>query len=77
MLGAVLPLLIAPGLLFHYDTIPKTIALWIAAAWALLRLRQIPNELAALKSRTAGLFIIRLAVLSLIWFSIATAVSIK
>ncbi|HVW84151.1 MAG TPA: O-antigen ligase family protein, partial [Bryobacteraceae bacterium] len=47
------------------------------AAWALLRLRQIPNELAALKSRTAGLFIIRLAVLSLIWFSIATAVSIK
>ncbi|HZL57145.1 MAG TPA: O-antigen ligase family protein [Bryobacteraceae bacterium] len=75
LVGAVLPLAIAPGLLFHFDVSPKTIVLGLAAAAALLRTRAIPGEMAALWSRRGGRALVCLATLQALWTGIATAAS--
>jgi O-antigen ligase len=75
LLGAVLPLLITPGLLFHYDTASKVVILELAAAAALFMgvFRRV--EFGALWSRRSGRLLIWIAALQVIWFSIATALS--
>ncbi len=73
--GALAPLLITPGLLFHYDTAPKVIVIVIAAAWALLRFRELPAEVNAIWRRPTGRWLAIVAALQLIWFGIATATS--
>jgi O-antigen ligase len=77
LLGAVLPLAIAPKLLFHYDVSPKTVVLGMVAAAALMRFRAIPEELAALWSRRGGRALVYLAVLQAFWISIASAMSTR
>jgi len=77
MLGALLPVAIAPGLLFHYDVSPKTIVLAFSASIALSRWRAIPEELAALWSRRGGRILATLAGLQIVWISIATATSTR
>jgi O-antigen ligase len=75
--GAVVPLLITPGLLFHYDTAPKIILMAVAAAWALVRFRSLRSEANALWSRREGRWFIALAAAQLTWFGIATATSTR
>jgi O-antigen ligase len=72
---AAVPLLITPGLLFHYDTAPKVIILAIAAALALLRLKKGPSEAISLWSRPAGRWLVVISACQLIWFGITTATS--
>jgi O-antigen ligase len=73
--GAVVPLLITPGLLFHYDTAPKVILLALIAALALSRFRQFPSDIRALWSRTPGRWLIVMTAAQLVWLAIATAAS--
>ncbi len=74
---AVVPLLITPGLLFHYDTAPKVIVLAIAASLALLRLKKTPDEAVSLWSRPAGRWLIVISASQLIWFGVATVTSTR
>ena len=69
-LGAVLPLLITPGLFFHYESTPKLVALAIAVALALPR-----TSFAALSSSNYGRLLIGLSAGSVTWFALATATS--
>lgn len=73
--GAVIPLAITPGLLFHYDIAPKIILLAFAAAVALLRFSKLPAEATALWSRRQGRWLVAVAAAQLAWFGIATATS--
>ncbi|MDE3195415.1 MAG: O-antigen ligase family protein [Acidobacteriota bacterium] len=68
--GAVLPLLITPGLFFHYETTPKLVALALAVALALPRTNFGP----LLSSRNGRLFV-GLSVANIGWFALATACS--
>jgi O-antigen ligase len=77
LLGAVLPLAITPGLLFHYDVSPKTITLCLAAAIALLRVRAVPEELGALWSRRGGRALVLITALQILWISIVSALSTR
>jgi len=76
-LGAALPLLIAPGLSFHYDTVPKFVVLMLVTACAALRLRALPAELAALCSRASGRLLLILTGVLVIWCAIVTAASTR
>jgi len=73
--GAVIPLLITRGILFHYDTAPKIILLAVAAAWSLLRPGKLARDAKALWSRREGRWFIVVAAAQLTWFGIATATS--
>src|ERR1700761_5443199 len=73
--GVLVPLLITPGLLFHFDTTPKVIVLALAASVALMRFRQGPGEFAALWSRRWGRWLVIAASAQLVWMGITTATS--
>ncbi len=75
LIGAVLPMAIAPHLLFHYDATPKTLLLCIALLVALSRMREIPSEMAALWSRAGGRMFTILALASITWAGVSTAFS--
>jgi O-antigen ligase len=78
VLGAVLPILIAPGLFFHYDATPKLILLILVTAASLLRPpRQIGADVASLWSRRSGRTLILLCAGEVFWFSLATAASAR
>lgn len=64
-IGAVLPLLITPGLFFHYESTPKLVALAIAVAIALPKtnFRILPPRF------------LWLSIASVAWFALATATS--
>jgi O-antigen ligase len=72
ILGAALPLVIAPNLLFHYDVSPKTILLMAATCLALTRARALPEELSALWNRRNGRAFILLAGAQALWMAVAT-----
>ncbi len=76
-LGAALPLLIAPGLSFHYDTVPKLVWLLLVTACVALRVQGLPAEWAALWSRTSGRVLVMLCGTLVIWSAIVTAVSTR
>jgi O-antigen ligase len=73
----VVPLIITPGLLFHFDTEPKVIVTAIAAVVCLFRFRELPKEAAALWSRRPGRFFVVIAALQLVWTGIATLTSTR
>jgi O-antigen ligase len=75
LLGALLPLLMTPALLFHYDTTPKTLLLCGVFLVAVSRVRNIPAELASLRSRSSGRLLIVLASASVAWFAVSAAFS--
>ena len=66
-IGAVLPLLITPGLFFHYESTPKLVALAIAVALALPRTNfaVVPSRFIWLSAASTG------------WFALATATSTR
>ena len=75
MLVAVLPLLILPGILFHYDITPKVALLALTSAIALAGPRAIPNAITALWGRKSGRWLFGLALGQMLWLGFSTALS--
>jgi O-antigen ligase len=75
-MAGLLPLLIAPGILFHYDITPRIAVLMLIAVIALLR-PAAAEELAALTNRRTGRWLCALAFLQTLWLVISTSVSTR
>lgn len=70
-----LPLLILPGVLFHYDITPKIVVLCLGVAACLLLPKQTADDIAALWTRRTGRWLCYLAAAQTLWYSVATAAS--
>ena len=70
-----LPLLIVPGVLFHYDTTPKIALLALATAIALIGYRSTTEGVSALWNRRSGRWLCMLGLAQVMWFGVATAAS--
>jgi O-antigen ligase len=75
VLVVALPLLILPGLLFHYDTTPKIALLALATAISLIGYRSTADGVSALWNRTSGRWLCILGAGQILWFGVATATS--
>jgi O-antigen ligase len=75
LLVFLLPLLIAPGILFHYDITPKIVILCLTVAVCLALPRQIAEGLAALWNRKGGRWLCVLAGVQAFWYAAVTGMS--
>jgi O-antigen ligase len=75
LLVLLLPLLITPGLLFHYDITPKIVVLSLMVAACLTLPGQIAEGLAARWNRMAGRWLCGLAAAQSLWYAVATSLS--
>ena len=75
VLVVALPLLILPGLQFHYDTTPKIALLALATAIALIGYRSTAEGISALWNRKSGRWLCMLGLAQIVWFGIASAAS--
>ena len=75
LLVALIPLLITPGLLFHYDSLPKVALLVLIVALALLRPNCVARDVAVLWSTKAGKCLCVLSLGQVLWSSVATLAS--
>jgi O-antigen ligase len=73
MLVLLLPLLITPGILFHYDITPKIIILSLLVAGCFALPGQISRGIAALWTRKSGRWLCALAAAQFLWYALATA----
>jgi O-antigen ligase len=71
----VLPLLITPGILFHYDITPKIVILSLTVAGCLMLPGQISSGTAALWSRKSGRCLCAIAAAQALWYAVATGLS--
>jgi O-antigen ligase len=76
-LVVLVPLLITPGLLFHYDVTPKVIVLCLGIAGCAAFPRQLSEGLAALWNRRSGRWLCGLAAAQLLCYAIASAFSTR
>ncbi len=74
-LVALLPLLITPGILFHYDITPKIIILVLITAACLALPGEAAAGLAELWRRKTGRWLCGLATAQVVWFGVAAALS--
>src|SRR5579862_853459 len=74
-LVALLPLLITPGILFHYDITPKIIILVLITAACLALPGEAARGLAELWRRKTGRWLCVLAAAQVVWFGVAAALS--
>lgn len=74
-LVALLPLLITPGVLFHYDIAPKIVVLAIITAACLALPGETARDLAELWRRKTGRWLCGLAVAQVVWFGATAALS--
>jgi len=74
-LALLLPLLITPGILFHYDITPKIIILSLMVAVCLGLPGQISTGLAALRNRRSGRWLCILAAAQSLWYAVVTGLS--
>jgi O-antigen ligase len=77
LLVFLLPLLITPGILFHYDVTPKVIILCLAMAGCTAFPRQIAEGAASLWRRKAGRLLFGLAAAQTLWYAVAAALSTR
>src|SRR5689334_20546644 len=77
LLTALLPLLITPGLLFHYDITPKIAVLVLGAGLALARPRIVTGDLGSLLARPIGRWFCGIASLQVVWLGVATGFSAR
>jgi hypothetical protein len=70
-----LPLLITPGILFHYDITPKIIILSLMVAFCLGLPGQVSTGLAALWNRRSGRWLCVLAAAQSLWYAAVTGLS--
>src|SRR5579863_2672621 len=75
VLVVALPLLILPGVLFHYETTPKIALLALFVAIVLARPRAIASTISALWTRRSGRWLCILSVAQVLWFGMGTALS--
>ncbi|HWE51864.1 MAG TPA: O-antigen ligase family protein [Bryobacteraceae bacterium] len=76
-LAGVLPLLITPGLLFHYDIAPRIVLLALLVAIASLRAKALAAGISALLNRRAGRWLCVIAAAQIFWLAVATATSAR
>jgi O-antigen ligase len=74
-LVALLPLLITPGILFHYDITPKIIILVLITAACLALPGETGRGLAELWRRKTGRWLCVLAAAQVVWFGVTAALS--
>jgi hypothetical protein len=74
-LALLLPLLITPGILFHYDITPKIIILSLMVAVCLGLPGQISTGLVALWNRKSGRWLCALAAAQSLWYAAVTGLS--
>jgi O-antigen ligase len=72
-----LPLLITPGLLFHYDITPKIVILSLMVAGCLALPGQVSVGLSVLWRRKAGRWLCGLAAAQSLWYAVATSFSTR
>jgi O-antigen ligase len=74
-LALLVPLLIAPGVLFHYDITPKIVILSLLTAGFVALPRQVSEGVAALWRKRAGRRLCGLAAAQVLWYAVATGLS--
>jgi len=74
-LVVLLPLLITPGILFHYDITPKIVVLALITAACLALPGEVANGLGELWRRKTGRWLCGLAAAQVVWFGVAAALS--
>jgi O-antigen ligase len=74
-LVALLPLIITPGILFHYDITPKIIILVLVTAACLALPGETAQGLAELWGRKTGRWLCGLAAAQVVWFGVAASLS--
>jgi O-antigen ligase len=74
-LVALIPLLMTPGLLFHYDSLPKVALLALAMSVALMRPARVARDIAALRRSQTGKWLCTLAAVQIVWTAVATSTS--
>ena len=75
VLVVLLPLLITPGLLFHYDITPKIVILSLAVAGCLAMPTQISVGIAGIWRRKSGRWLCALAAAQSLWYAAVTGLS--
>src|SRR5579863_9203392 len=75
--AGLLPLLMAPGLLFHYDSSPKLLLLAIATAMALFTVSRKRNALSLLWTRRSGRLLAALTLVTMLWLAVTAATSTR
>jgi O-antigen ligase len=74
-LVALIPLLMTPGLLFHYDSLPKVALLVLAMSIALMRPGRVARDLEELWKLKTGKCLCLLAAVQVVWSAVATTAS--
>ena len=74
-LVVLLPLLITPGILFHYDITPKIVVLALITAACLALPGEAAQGLAELWRRKTGRWLCGLAAAQVVWYGVAAALS--
>ena len=69
------PLLIAPGVLFHYDITPKIVILSLLTAGCAALSRQVSEGISALWRKKSGRWLCGLAAAQVLWYAVATGLS--
>ncbi len=77
MLAGVLPLLIAPGILFHYDIVPRVAGLALIVAVALMRTVTVTDGIASLWNRRSGRWLCVISVAQILWLAVCVAFSTR
>src|SRR5580658_8940764 len=77
VLAGIVPLLITPGLLFHYDITPKIAVIAFVAAIGLMRPRSLANGICALWNRQCGRWLCMLAGTQIVWLAVCSALSTR
>jgi O-antigen ligase len=77
LLVVLVPLLITPGLLFHYDVTPKVIVLCWGVAGCAVFPKQFAEGQTALWRKSAGRWLCGLAAAQILWYAVASAFSTR
>ncbi len=75
LLTCLIPVVIAPGILFHYDITPKIAILALAAAMALASPRAVADRATVLWKSGSGRWLCVLALAQILWLAVTTAFS--
>ncbi len=75
--AGLLPLMMAPGLLFHYDSTPRILLLAMATAVALLNAPRTGNALSQLWTRRTGRMLAGLALVQMLWLGLTAETSTR
>lgn len=75
--AGLLPLMMTPGLLFHYDSTPRLLLLAMATAVALMTVSRTGNALSHLWTRRTGRMLAGLALFQMLWLALTAETSAR